>query len=413
MRKAFLQGFILCLLAITVSCGNEESEEERIVKEFDTFSVHLYAGLKLILANPENDPEIAIAKTSFQEILNSNLESGAGSTIGLVDMARLAKLGYKAKGFGETEIALGRENKKLFILERKNDDKNPKNITPANDHAIILAMLFAAKLSPGAPIPISDNAMLYEAWMAEGLHTSDKNLNGILMSVQAVTYAENGYCEMGDAKTAELQNIEIKKLDPMALAFAVSIANVSPQAAAHIGKENIIAMFLPQILEVLPGAARTYAHFQLSNCFNERSETTKALAHQEHAIDAISKFGVPDSELAILKAGVAYRAKDYKQTSLHLKKAHESAILDDRTKADLKQLAEELDNEESDLVKKYFSSAYFGFTIAKIVNNRLLDEGVYDELLNHHQLKTFLQMYEGILKIDKSNVFQNGYRLSG
>lgn len=397
MRKSIIHGVLFSVIVTIVGCGKEESEEQRIIKEFNTFSVHLYAGMKLIYANPDNDPEIAKAKKSFHEILENNVKEGASVNIGFADISRLAKLAYEVKSLGEVEVSLGRNNKKLYLINTKEADEKVHYITSANDHAITLGMLFAAKLSPGAVIPVSNKAMLYEAWMSEGINTSDRGLDGMLLSVQAATYAENGYCELGDAKTEKLRGIEIKKLDPLALAF-ISVASSNTRATIHVGKENIIRMFFPQILEVLPGAARAYAHFQLGNCLSERGEEKRALIHQQFTIDAITTFGVPDSELAILKAGVAYKSKDYKQAALHLKKADESRLLDSRIKSDLKQLINELESEDSQLAKKYLSSAYFGIVIAKIVNQRLLDEDVYDELLKHPLFKAFLQMYEGLSK---------------
>jgi len=407
LKRFIFNSILVTIILSVVACGSDAPEEERIKEEFEAFSVHLYTGLKLIIANPENNPEIEKAKASFNEILESNAKE-VNPTISLADMARLAKLGYEAKSFGEKEVALGRENTKLFFIRAGDANKKSEFATPPNDHALTLALLFAGKIAPGSPLLVSDKAMLYEAWMSEGLNTSDKSLDGLLMSIQAATYAQNEYCKMGDSKTEHLKEIEIKALDPMTVAFAVTLANTNSRAAAHIGKENIIAMFLPEIIEVLPGAARTYAHLQLANCFGEQEQEKKALVHQEHAIDAIAKFGIPSSELAILKAGVAYKAKDYEQVALHLKDADKSLLLDARTKKDLKQLSEELESDDNELAKKYFSSAYFGLIVTKIVNQRLLDSGVYDALLTHPQFKTFLQMYEGINKIDTSDVLKEG-----
>ncbi len=399
---------IIPLVILSILGCERKSDEERILEDINSASVHLTTGLKVVVANPDNDPKIAEAQETLHAIYDS-VEArrlrGKSSDFTLVELGQLAKVAYSAKEFGKQEVAKGRNSDFQFlahvVYKENMPDKLP--LTVEQDHAITLAVLFALKIHPSIPVPIPQKTMLYEAWMAGDAQFEKEFFNLFIRSLQASTFARNEYCDFALQHTEVLRGKTLDQVDAKALAETLLKSPALGRALAHAPQAApliIPVTLLPAALELFPGVARITAHIETANCFSKIGDDAEAFRQQQFAVDAVVDMGAPEADIALLKASLYYKQGDLNASAQQLRKAKDSQLLDERTKQDLSLLADTMDNPDKNLLEKYFSSTAISLTVAKLINQRLKDEGFYDALYEIEQVKDMRQMYEGLLSVD-------------
>lgn len=389
---------LLCILLLTqVSCSEQISEEERIKKEVDTTSVHLMLGLKRIIANPDNDPDIESAQQTLHQILTVQDESKASKGLSVQEIAQVAKIGYLARQLGKQEVALGKSSDFAFVNSILKIDETD-DITPytlKQDHAATLAALMVIKLHPAFPFPITQEQLLYEAWMADDAVFNHDYMNFLLKAAQASTFANNNFCDLAQRQTQWFVEQKIPKVNPERIIASLKLVLSLGPAAAHVPdavQAIASAIMIPAIIELLPNSTRLTAHINTAKCYQNRGDDDQALQQQVYAVDTLEQIGAPENEIALYRALLSYKKGDLESTAQHLRMAAHSRLLDERSKKDILQLADNLKNPDDTLVDKYLSNVNLSILAGKIINQRLADEGVYDKIQQSLQLARLKEM---------------------
>ncbi len=421
--KKFSSLFFILLLS---SCSAQKSDEERIIKDIDTTSVHLITGLKLITTNPYKDPEITTVKNNFNAIFESIKSRHSSENLSLLELGRLAKIAYSAKGIGAIEVAKGKSSEFLFLFNLIAPSKQPEyttltkeqrqelSNTVKQDHALTLAGLYAFKLHPALPLPITQETLLYEAWMADDIEFDEIYFNIILRGLQASTFARNDYCDFAERNAEYLRNTPMAPVNIDRLETRISSLLGLGRLAAHVPEAAAVIIpiaLLPAAIELLPNVVRVMAHLQTASCFDKRDNPSKMLKQQEFALDALSNTGIPESELALFRAGLAYNSNDLTSAKKHLLEVKNSKILDERSKKDILLLASNLDTPDPSLVERYFSSTYLTLAVGKILNQRISDAGFYDNLGNSKAFTGMQKLLSSLMALntdDALNILNKG-----
>ena len=416
----------LFFLAVLSGCSPQQTDEQRIIKEVDATSVHLITGLKLIVTNPYDDPDISAVKSNLNAILENQKSRPSSEGLSFLELSRLAKVAYQAKEIGATEVAKGKSSEFLFLTSLALQNKLPKysNLTEEQhqelskmvkqDHALTLAGLYGFKLHPVLPVPITQKTLLYEAWMADDVEFKETYFNIILRGLQASTFARNDYCDFAQDNAEYLRNTPIAPINIDRIKSGLSSMLGLGRVAAHAPEAAAILIpiaLLPAALELLPNVVRVMAHLQTASCFDKRDNPSKMLRQQEFALDALGNTGIPDSELALFRAGLAYKSGDLATAKEHLLDVENSKMLDERSKSDILLLAKNLDTPDPSLVERYFSSTYLTMTIGKILNQRISDAGFYDNLGNSKAFVGIQKVLSNLMALnadDALNILNKG-----
>lgn len=392
--------FLLLLLSTAVIGCTRKSDDERILNDINTTPVYLTVGLKILIANPSQDPEIDTIQESLQALMSKG-------DLNLADMATIAKIAYEAKGYGAAEVELGRNSKFLFVPALLNHLDG--QMTVQQDHALTLAAMYLLQFNPTAPILISDKSMLYEAWMTGTAEFQNEHLDSLLRAAQAKTFAANEYCDFASENAQWLRKHPLKQVDKTQLAATLDGLGGLGRTAAHAPQAApIVAALLlaPTILELTPGVARVYAHLETASCMNKIGESENALKQYSDALQVMTQMGFPEADLALISAGLAYKRGDMHLCAIELKKTQNSAILDARSKADLMALAADIENPNPDAIKRYFSDAFLALFIGKLVNQRLIDSGAYAEIAAAFNMQRGLELYKEMNKLDPTDALK-------
>ena len=412
--------FALILTSLLLfACTDEDlSDDERIQSEVDTASVHLTTGLKILVTNPYDDPEIFTSLNKVKAILDG-LEKN--DPLSLLEMGKLAKIAYSVKGYGETEVALGKKSEFIFLHELSRDkskdssDSISKAALPSAvefDHAMTLVAMFLLKLQPAAAFSISNKALLYEAWMAGNVELDNPVLFSVFKSSQVNAFARNGFCDFAKNVAKQLSEINASdtKVDIATIKANIVAMTGLGRAAAHApGVAAILPVaLLPGIIELLPGSVRVLAHIETANCFSDKGSHEEDV-HQQHqyAVDALIAMSVPEVEVAILRASLAYKQGEINATAKYLKVASTSRYLDSRSKQDLLALSNNIQSPDQALIKEYLSSTYMALAVGKIITQRAIDSGLYDELMKNEKLAKYLKIFNALLSIDTNKILDN------
>lgn len=413
MKKIKVSGVLCAIFFVLMACSEEKSDEERILEDIDSTSVHLTLGLKIIASNPGNDPDIIAAQETIQKILKASPAENNSDGLSLSEIGQLAKIAYQAKGLGEKEVALGKTSdfRFLTILGRFGKNASRPVFNVEQDHAMTLAGMYLLKLYPAIPLPVTKKTLLYEAWMSGDTEVDNEFVNELLLSAQTATFAKNDYCDFAWRKTEAMRQIKIKKINTEAIKENFLSSGAIGRIAAHAPQliAPLTAIILaPTILEMTPGTLKIIAHVEVAGCFDRKGNVNKALTQYEYAIETMEDMGVPENELAIFKAFISYKKKDFDETRKHLKNAAKSELLDKRSKQDLIKLADNIESPDDSMVDEYLSSTRLTITFGKIINQRLIDEGVYDNIKDMAQLKRAGDVLSALMAVDAGNMLDMG-----
>ena len=151
------------------------------------------------------------------------------------------------------EVSRGRKSDFLFIASILPSAAG--DIDVPKDHGITLLRFIWRNLIQLHPLLISDNSMLYEAWMAGAADFHNEHLNSLLRAAQAKTFAANEYCTFAQEQTAWLMAHPLKPVDINVLKESVNQVAGLERAAAHAPQAAPIfaaILLAPALVEIAP-----------------------------------------------------------------------------------------------------------------------------------------------------------------
>lgn len=403
IKKYFSFIFAVGALLTIAACSEDKTDEERVQEIVNSTSVYITTGLKIITVNPNDAEDIAHLQDKVLGIINA--ENPQAGDLTLAEMGELAKVLYQAKALGEQEVQLGKQSTFQFFPAYTGADQGQLQKLSAEwgterDHGLSLVLLYLMKTVPTVPIPVSNKAVLYEAWMAGDARYDSDYLNLFVQSLQASTFADYELCDFAQDRAKALSEVALKPAD---LKTASEALVGMGRAAAHAPQAAPILLAVaavPVVIEVLPGLVRVKAHIDTASCLEQKGDTDGAQQQQQQAITALEQMGIPEAETALLRAGIAYKQNDLEATAKYLRQADSSQILDKRSKQDLKVLADNLDKPDKKMLERYFSSATVTWMASQIIHKRLKDEGVYDKLLEAADLQRLSNVASALVSSD-------------
>jgi hypothetical protein len=368
--------------ALLLFCCSSKSDDERWRERIESSPVYLYAALKILVAEPERDADVKAAR----ELLDELERAPAAEQDLLATSQRVFALGqalWKLRSLGEAEVAKGREST-LRVLFKEPDAAVPElraETINATEHGILLLFTLLAQLDGRAPVPVPEEAPLYEAYLVGEEPLAEPELAALVLSAQAATTARAELCDVAGRFSDRLAARAFKS-DPNAaesllkgvLLAAILASNPHTSHEASGATASALARALPWVFRLL-------AHARTAACFDGRDQAQRARVEWERAAALAVDAGVPKPEVAIIQAYAAYRAEDWEATQRHLRVASDSAFLSASEREQALQLAERIDPQQRGAVDGFFNKVFIARFVASLVHRRLLEAGVYDSVL--------------------------------
>jgi hypothetical protein len=378
-------------LALAGCPKNKKTDEQRLVEDLDTFKVHLYLGLKAVAAAPKSDKKVARARKALAQLYSqtakqtSQASSQPAAELSLKDLAALVKTLLTLRGAGKAELEKGKGSELLLGAAIGHPIK-PKQ----RDHAITLLAMMVAKLHPKAPVPIPNGALLYEAWLAETARLDPPQLDMMLRASQALVFARGSYCDLARKHTDLIAAKPVKATDPKRLLAAFIKGTGLGRFLTHAGPAGAAIVIVPLALELLPPVSAIIAHAQTARCFDKRDDKKTATSEWRRCANAAQRLGVPPSELAFLRAYVAYRGGKTDELVKQLELAKTSPLLDTRARKDIQTLIAHYKKNggKRGMFAKLFERAFLASFVAKMTHARLQQAGLYDKLAEIRQVRS-------------------------
>lgn len=285
-------------------CSDEPTDEERLQKQIDTTSVHLYLAVKVALSRTGNDPELAEIRELLLKLTREHAPRTAadgqapGGTLRLGDLLAGGKALLRLKQIG-AEIAANGEPADLqpvlpLLLAAF---EAPPEVVAAFDlnteHALFFVVMSILKAHPKTPVPIPPEILLYEAWHTDPGAVRIPGAAGPLHAMKAWTYGNNDYCDLAAREAAAAD------------ATAFGAAEVRRGLALLGGGEGpaIGALDDGELARVDAGI-KALAHGGVALCHIERGDDKGARPALAKLIERGRQTGVGGEALAFLEVFV-------------------------------------------------------------------------------------------------------------
>ena len=123
-------------------------------------------------------------------------------------------------------------------------------------------------------------------------------------------------------------------------------------------------------------------------------------AEWQMAIDVAQRgLGVPEVELAFLRAYVAYRAEDYAAMKKHLERAKQSKLLDERARRDVEELAAHFDPDNRHALSGLFDPIFLARYTISMMHFRFEQAGLYEALEKTPRVQAALALLAGVSEL--------------
>jgi hypothetical protein len=269
-RKHMLAPTLAALLAATAVagclCSREQTDEERLKKQLDTTSVHVYVALK-----------VALTRTKTPELkLDDPVELGKA-------LWELRETGARiVRGEGDDEVGPLIPG---LLAEAGASPELVAAIDANGEHALFLLVMSILKSHPRSPVPVPVELVLYEAWKTNPSKIEVPGAAAPLHGVEAWIYGTNGYCDLAQAEADELTRT---RFDPAELKRGLKLLGV--EADPQAGDLGWIGPALEAI-----------GHGSVAICNLERGDDPKARAATRKFIDAARRAGIQGEDLDFLE----------------------------------------------------------------------------------------------------------------
>lgn len=370
---------LLCaLLIVGCDCG-QKTDEEILAERIDTSSVHLYVAAKVALTKTGDDPQIlaareritalvaAFAATQRGEGSAEELSAAAANTLSAAELIALASALYELRETGAEIVRSGSEDglepllPVLLLGAGAGDSPLAQNMNVSTDHAVFFAGLWVLKVHPNAPTPVPQEIILYEA---SRIDTQELLIPGLAVGIHGLrsyTYATNELCDLAKRDADALEAIRDTSIEELFVAFG-GLPMTSEQQRGGIA------------------GARALAHGATAYCFFGRDEADEAREELEHFVAAAEEAGASPADLGLVRAYLAYNSGDLAEARAQLNLAKEADWLEDDFRADIDELIEHLDREDTDALDAFFDKAFFARFAAELVLREADEAGLFDSL---------------------------------
>ncbi len=356
----------------------------------DTTSVHVYAGVKIVSLAPERDADAIEARRLIDDLVQAGRErrsSDAGTDVSVRESAAqtlaLGSVLLKLRALGREEVAKGRESDLRAFIKPGSDDplaKASPEVQASADHGLLVFILALMRLGDKTPL-VSDEALLYEAYLSELVPLGDDGLEGVIRASQAWVTAKSELCDVAGRFSERLSELPLDfskdAADKLAAGLVVGAA-VSNNPHTHDSGEDVIAHTLAR---AVPWMIRLLANVRTAQCYEQREQMSEAVVQWQRGLDVAEAVGLPEVELAPLRAYVAYRAEDFDETRRQLRLASKSSLLSEEDRNEMLELAEHFSPEDRDALDELLDGPLLVRFFGSLVVRRLDEAGLFNELL--------------------------------
>ncbi|MFK7998814.1 MAG: hypothetical protein AB8H86_04430 [Polyangiales bacterium] len=372
--------FLLCaFLLVGCDCG-QKTDEEILAERIDTSSVHLYVAAKVALTKTGDDPQILearerittlmaafVATQNGEEGSTEELAEAAANTMSAAELLALASALYELRATGAEIVRSGSEDDLepllpvLLLGAGEGDSPLAQNMNISTDHAVFFAGLWVLKVHPRAPTPVPQEILLYEA---SRIDTEELLIPGLAVGIHGLrsyTYATNELCDLAKRDADALEAIRDASIEDLFVAFGGLPMSEEEQRNGIAG-------------------ARALAHGATAYCFFGRDEPDEAREELEHFVQAAEDAGASPADLGLIRAYLAYNSDDLEEARRQLNLAKEADWLEDDYRADIDELIEHLDREDTDALDAFFDKAFFARFAAELVLREAEEAGLFDSL---------------------------------
>lgn len=372
--------WLLCVLLVAgCDCG-DKSDEEILAERIDTSSVHLYVAAKVALTKSGDDPQILEARERITALVAAfaaaqqgeagsaeGLAEAATNTMSAAELVALASALYELRATGAEIVRSGSEDDLQPLLPAllqgagAGDLPLAQDMNISTDHAVFFAGLWVLKVHPRAPTPVPQEILLYEA---SRIDTEQLDIPGLAIGIHGLrsyTYATNELCDLAKRDADALESLREASIEELFVAFGGARMSEEEQRAGLAG-------------------LRALAHGSTAYCFFGREEPDEAREELEHFAQAAEDAGASPADLGLIRAYLAYNADDLDEARAQLTLAKQADWIEDDYRADIDELIEHLDREDTDALDAFFDKAFFARFAAELVLREAEEAGLFDSL---------------------------------
>ncbi len=385
-------GIALALLSATTGCDcREPTEMERLTEQVGTTKTTIYLGAKVALAGDAEDDDVRDARIALGELLAEAEGARDGDDLGertaraARESLAIARAGLALRRLGQRELEHFPEATQASFMALASDgsDHAYSPEAAAREHTLLAVLLTAAKLHPRSPVPVPAEPILYEVTVVDAEALGDPAIEYVIRAARGYAYGAADYCDLASQETAWLAG-----KSPVFDARAMTGLG---RFVAHAGQAGgaVAALIL------LPPALHLGAHAQTAACYRGRGDDEAFQRELRHMLRTAEAWGVPETELALVRAYLAHAEGDQDATRAHLSLASTSPFLDDEGRRDILALRDGL-SEGDGLMDDYFDQAFFVTWATRIILRRLDEAGAFDALRAHPTYRRLLGILETV-----------------
>ena len=381
MRASLWHTWLLALAVVVSGCECGKKSDEEILRErIDTTKVHLYLAAKIAILKADQSEEAKKARDSllhaFAAVQGTPQPGGEPPRMTAADALELAKALYELRAEGKELLESGDEKGlEPFLPILFSPHPELAKVLDLNmEHALLLTGMVMLKFHAKSPVPIPPEIMLYESWHTDSTKLLP-GLSGLVQAEKAIIYGTNELCDLA-AKEGAAAEAEADQFEDLARAMAAvsgADAPVTPEQARQIN-----------------AGVRAVAHAVTAHCFQQRGEKDKAVDELDKTLVAAEELGVPEGELALTRAYVAFHREDHAAAKKQLEIARDYEGVDPDNKKDIEAILANLEDDPNVFEAK-LGKTFFMLYTAKIILRTLDKAGVFDELKDTELVKTIDQ----------------------
>ncbi len=404
-------------------CCRRQSDDARWLEQIDTASVHLYAGLKVLWAVPERDQDVIEARALVDRALSgkpgtANEDAGLDDGTSLSDEASQALASGRAllklRALGRDEVHAGRKSELRLLLEEDPTGplaRQPKEVQTATEHGLLLVFLTLSRLGDSMPVEVPDEVLLYEAYLSELVPLHDDDVEGLIRAAQASITAKSELCDVAKRFFRAPREHSSGRF-PRCCQTA---RNGAWRGRRHFEQPAHAPVWTNDphrnAAAALPWMMRLLAFVRSARCFEEREQHGEALTHWQRGLDVAQATGLPEAELAPLRAYVAYRAADFDEVRRQLRLSAKSSLLTDAERSEMLEVAEHFSPEDRGMLEAVLDGLLMVRFCGGLIATRLDEAGFFDELLSSQSLTRARRVWS--LATDSEQAFSSADETAG
>ena len=379
---------MLMFLLASCDCGRK-SDEERLMEQIDTTKVYVYAAAKAAIAR--DDPEMAAVRAMIMGLVSVSMgghgpigAAAPGRPVQSPEATSLVELGtalWQLRGQGQAIVRGDQDEGRPLIPALLESDIG---INRATDHALLFVALSVLKLHPKSPVPMPPQIVLYEAYRTD---TSELTfpIGDAVHGLRAYTYAQNELCDLAQA--------DANALDPNSTGSAANAPSDDlSRAFVGLGGQALST----QQHQAADAGLQALAHGATAQCYFARDEPEKAREELAKFVGAAERAGASPADVALIRAYLFYSEDELAKAREQCELAKTAEWMEDDYRADIDEVIDHLDREDSDAIDRFFDRAFFGQLMFRVVLREMEKQGVFDAVADTDAAKAVRGFVEAI-----------------